>query len=79
MEGATIVAFSEEQHQAPPSSKSKQTIQWTGDQIVQLTDDLLYKFQQQRSREDMGGVGQKDGPPAKGGGQAGPERGTKQR
>ena len=65
IEGVENVVFSEEQHQAPPSSKSKQTIQWTGDRIVQLTDDLLYKFQQQRSREDMGGVGQKDGPPAR--------------
>ena len=37
---------------------SRHTFQWSNLDILQLTDDLLFKLQQQRSKEDTGGVDQ---------------------
>ena len=38
--------------------KERRIFKWSNSQILQLTDDLLYKLQVQRSKGDTGGVDQ---------------------
>ena len=45
---------------AKAPSPSKDIFQWSNADIIQLSDDLLYKLQQQRSREDTGGIDQEE-------------------
>ena len=39
-------------------SSSKDIFQWSNADILQLTDDLLFKLQQERSKQDTGGIDQ---------------------